>query len=145
MESPESWFEDFGSGQLDGGSATVQLDPTFAGLVDTGDYHVFLTPRGDAGLYLSNQTAGAGSPSASSAPARAAPVRNRAAGGGTSGIRLQLSRTVAKRRDITGARLEHAGEPAGGTAADACQLRACGVAVADWETGFAPGHGGSGH
>jgi hypothetical protein len=30
MQSPENWFEDFGSGQLHDGVATVVLDPTFA-------------------------------------------------------------------------------------------------------------------
>jgi hypothetical protein len=29
IESPKNWFEDFGSAQLVGGLATVQLDPTF--------------------------------------------------------------------------------------------------------------------
>jgi hypothetical protein len=58
VQSPENWFEDFGSGTLANGVATVTLDPTFAQTVNTGvDYHVFLTPEGDSeGLYVSNKT-----------------------------------------------------------------------------------------
>jgi hypothetical protein len=48
MESPESWLEDFGTGQLVNGKATVTLDPDFAAVVQTDTYHVFLTMR-DAG------------------------------------------------------------------------------------------------
>jgi hypothetical protein len=33
MESPESWFEDFGGGQLTSGTATVQFEPSFGSLV----------------------------------------------------------------------------------------------------------------
>jgi hypothetical protein len=43
MESPDSWFEDFGKGQLDCGHAEVTLDPDFAAVVNMDDYHVFLT------------------------------------------------------------------------------------------------------
>jgi hypothetical protein len=43
MESPESWFEDFGTGQLQCGRADVAIDPDFAALVDLTGYHVFLT------------------------------------------------------------------------------------------------------
>jgi hypothetical protein len=46
MESPESWFEDFGKGQLECGEATVQIDPDFAAVVDLEDYQVFLTEYG---------------------------------------------------------------------------------------------------
>jgi hypothetical protein len=58
VQSPENWFEDFGSGALVNGVATVTLDPTFAQTVNTGvDYHVFLTPKGDSeGLYVINET-----------------------------------------------------------------------------------------
>jgi hypothetical protein len=58
VQSPENWFEDFGSGTLANGVATVTLDPTFAQTVNTGvEYHVFLTPKGDSqGLYVSNET-----------------------------------------------------------------------------------------
>ncbi len=58
VESPENWFEDFGSGQLANGSATVALEPTFAQTVNlVAGYHVFLTPNGDSkGLYISKKT-----------------------------------------------------------------------------------------
>jgi hypothetical protein len=59
VESPENWFEDFGSGQLSSGVATVNLEPVFAQTVNLGvDYHVFLTPNGESGgLYVSRKTA----------------------------------------------------------------------------------------
>src|SRR5262249_5163737 len=47
MESPEHWFEDFGTARLKNGRAVVSLDPDFAKVIKRGDYHVFLTPRGD--------------------------------------------------------------------------------------------------
>jgi hypothetical protein len=43
VESPESWFEDFGEGTLACGQAEVRLDPDFAAVVDLAKYHVFLT------------------------------------------------------------------------------------------------------
>jgi hypothetical protein len=59
MQSPENWFEDFGSGSLSNGAVTIKLDPTFAQTVNTGtEYHVFLTPNGDSkGLYVSQKSA----------------------------------------------------------------------------------------
>jgi hypothetical protein len=59
VQSPENWFEDFGSGKLSNGSARVDLDSTFAQTVNTTqEYHVFLTPKGDCkGLYVSNESA----------------------------------------------------------------------------------------
>jgi hypothetical protein len=57
MESPESWFEDFGKGQLACGEATVRIDPDFAALVNVDDYHVFLTEYGErSDLYVADQT-----------------------------------------------------------------------------------------
>jgi hypothetical protein len=45
VESPEVWFEDFGTGQLVNGQATVTIEPTFAQTVNLGEaYHVFVTP-----------------------------------------------------------------------------------------------------
>jgi hypothetical protein len=56
MESPELWFEDFGAGKLKRGRAVVKLDADFAKVIKRGDYHVFLTPRGDCrGLYVRRQ------------------------------------------------------------------------------------------
>jgi hypothetical protein len=46
MESPESWFEDFGIGRLECGRAEVTIDPDFAAVVDLTESHVFLTERG---------------------------------------------------------------------------------------------------
>jgi hypothetical protein len=59
MESPQNWFEDFGSGQLSSGTTRITLDATFTEAVNTGvQYHVFLTPRDECeGLYVSNATA----------------------------------------------------------------------------------------
>jgi hypothetical protein len=59
MESPQNWFEDFGSGQLTGGTARIALDTTFAEEVNTGvSYHVFLTPHEECeGLYVSDESA----------------------------------------------------------------------------------------
>lgn len=59
VQSAENWLEDYGSGQLNHGGVTVNLDPVFADTVNTGvDFHVFLTPGGDCkGLYVTNKTA----------------------------------------------------------------------------------------
>jgi hypothetical protein len=54
MESQACWFEDFGSGIVVKGNATVTIDPLFAATVDSSQYHIFLTPHGDSkGLYVS--------------------------------------------------------------------------------------------
>ena len=60
IESPQNWFEDFGSGQLANGTVTIELEPTFAQTVNTDmNYHVYLTPNGDCkGLYVTAKTAG---------------------------------------------------------------------------------------
>jgi hypothetical protein len=92
VESPESWFEDFGTGKLRRGSAEVKLDRDFAALVRRDDYHVFLTPLGDSqGLYVS----GKGSSS----------FKVREQQGGTSSVAFSY-RVVARRKDIKGRRLE---------------------------------------
>jgi hypothetical protein len=57
MESPESWFEDFGRARLTGGRVQVRLDPDFAALVRTDDFHVFLTAEGETrGLYVADRS-----------------------------------------------------------------------------------------
>jgi hypothetical protein len=57
MESPQNWFEDFSQAMLVDGEATVSIDPIFAQTVNLDEpYHVFLTPRGDCGLYIAAQT-----------------------------------------------------------------------------------------
>jgi len=95
VQSAENWFEDFGSGQLGRGSATISLEPTFAQTVNTGmDYHVFLTPNGDCkGLYVSNKTA--------------AGFEVRELGGGTSNVAFDY-RIVAKRKGYENVRLAEA-------------------------------------
>lgn len=59
MQSPQNWFEDFGTGHLSSGSGEVVLDGAFAQTVNLqSDYHVFLTPGGECrGLYVTNKTA----------------------------------------------------------------------------------------
>jgi hypothetical protein len=59
MQSSEDWIEDFGSGTLSRGVATIQLESRFARTISgQTDYHVFLTPSGDCeGLYIANRTA----------------------------------------------------------------------------------------
>lgn len=59
VESPGVWFEDYGSGRLVSGVATINIDPAYAQTVNTGvQYHVFLTPDGDCeGLYVTARTA----------------------------------------------------------------------------------------
>jgi hypothetical protein len=47
MESPESWFEDFGVGHLVNGKAQVELDPDFAAVVKSDTYHVFISEYED--------------------------------------------------------------------------------------------------
>jgi len=56
MESPENWFEDFGSAKLMNGQIVVALDPIFVDTVNTAEpYHVFLTPNGDCTLYTTQK------------------------------------------------------------------------------------------
>jgi hypothetical protein len=58
MESPELWFEDFGSAKLARGRAVVKIDANFAKVIKRGDYGVFLTPEGDChGLYVRRKSA----------------------------------------------------------------------------------------
>ncbi len=57
VESPQNWFEDFGQATLSAGEAVVSIDPVFAQTVNLDEpYHVFLTPRGQCNLYLSETT-----------------------------------------------------------------------------------------
>jgi len=93
VESPENWFEDFGSGKLKDGTATVELDATFAQTVNTGtEYHVFLTPKGDCkGLYVTHETAGS--------------FEVRELGSGQSNVAFDY-RIVAKRKGLETLRLE---------------------------------------
>jgi len=57
LESPVSYFEDMGTGQVTGGSGSVTLDPMFVSTVSTDDYFVYLTPEGDCrGLYVESKS-----------------------------------------------------------------------------------------
>ncbi len=92
MQSPENWMEDFGSGSLVEGHASISLDPGFAATI-AGDasYHVFITPRGDSkGLYVTSVTASG--------------FEVRESGGGTSSIGFDY-RIVAKRAGYEGQRM----------------------------------------
>jgi len=90
MESPEAWFEDFGTGRLKRGRAAVKLDADFAKVIKRGDYHVFLTPRGDCrGLYVRSQGG--------------VSFEVRELAGGTSSAAFSY-RIVGRRKDIKGHR-----------------------------------------
>ena len=86
MESPEHWFEDFSTAQLKGGRAVVKIDADFAKVIKRGDYHVFLTPKGDCrGLYVRRQGGAA--------------FEVRELQGGTSGVPFSY-RIVGRRKDV---------------------------------------------
>ena len=93
VESPENWYEDFGSGQLQNGVASIELDPTFAQTVSPeAGYHVFVTPNGDCeGLYVAQKT-GTG-------------FEVRELRGGKSSVAFDY-RIVAKRKGLESLRLE---------------------------------------
>lgn len=91
MESPECWFEDFGSARLSHGSASVHLDPEFAQTVHTGEYHVFLQAEGECrGLSVRDKTP--------------AGFVVQELGGGTSSAPFAY-RIVARRKDVSAPRL----------------------------------------
>ncbi len=53
VESPEVWFEDFGSAELVNGQVTLKFEPVFAQTINTTEtYHVFLTPISDEAVLL---------------------------------------------------------------------------------------------
>ncbi|MDH5406260.1 MAG: hypothetical protein OEX80_06955, partial [Candidatus Aminicenantes bacterium] len=85
MESPEIWFEDFGTGKLVNGQAVVPIEKVFAQTanIEMG-YLIFLTPIGECqGLYIAQQDKDA--------------FEVREQGGGTSNNSFYY-RIVAKRR-----------------------------------------------
>ena len=100
VESPENWFEDFGTAQLREGAAEVLLEPGFLQTVDTAaDYHVFLTPKGDChGLYVATTTS--------------AGFEVRELGGGNASIAFDY-RIVAHRRGFENVRLQDVHLPQG--------------------------------
>lgn len=106
MEGPESWFEDVGRGQLQGGRVEIKLDADFAALVTADDYHVFLQPEGPTALYVSQRTATGfevreveeGGRSAPSLPGQERAVRPV-----TAASTVSFSyRVLAQRRDLVG-------------------------------------------
>jgi hypothetical protein len=92
IHTPESWFEDAGSGQLSGGEAVVNIESVFGETINTGvEYHVFLTPNGDCkGLYVAQKSAGS--------------FVVKESGGGTSNIAFDY-RIMAKRKGFEQVRL----------------------------------------
>jgi hypothetical protein len=91
LESPDSWFEDFGRAEVVQGHARVELDGDFAALIDADDYHVYLTAEGDSnGLYVSSRTP------------REFEVREQ--GNGASKLPFSY-RVVARRKDVQSERL----------------------------------------
>jgi hypothetical protein len=100
VESPEAWFEDFGTGTLVNGKATVKLDPQFAQHIHTDQYHVFISEDGDHnGLHTTAKNTSGFTVEASSLLAKAAGVNAAQAQGSFSW------RVVAKRNDIKGERM----------------------------------------
>jgi hypothetical protein len=100
MESPDSWFEDFGKATLACGRAEVTIDPDFAAIVDLTDYHVFLTGYDiDHPLRVTDQTANGFTVEAPRGTAAAVTTDRELAG------RFSW-RIVAKRKDIDARRLE---------------------------------------
>jgi hypothetical protein len=98
VESPECWFEDFGSATLIGGSARVTIESLFAATVQTNQYHVFLTPLGQcAGLCVSAMDAAGFT------------VQELHAGQSTVAFSYRL---VARRKDVTAPRLAQVTLPA---------------------------------
>jgi hypothetical protein len=92
IHTPESWFEDAGSGQLSSGEAVVNIESVFGETINTGvEYHVFLTPNGDCkGLYVAQKSAGS--------------FVVKELGGGTSNIAFDY-RIMAKRKGFEQVRL----------------------------------------
>jgi len=92
VESPESWFEDFGFAKLVRGRKRVAIKRDFAQFIHPREYYVFLTPEGDSnGLYVTKKSA-----------AGFEVVEQQ---GGRSNTRFSY-RIVAKRRDLRSRRLE---------------------------------------
>jgi hypothetical protein len=86
MESPELWFEDFGTAKLKRGRAVINLDADFGKVIKRGEYRVFLTPEGDCrGLYVRRKSA--------------ASFEVRELAGGTSSVAFSY-RIVGRRKDI---------------------------------------------
>jgi hypothetical protein len=92
VESPENWFEDFGTSQLHHGVVRVTIESVFGETVSPDlSYHVFLTPDGNCrGLYVAKRTASG--------------FEVRELGGGRSNVAFDY-RIVAKRKGFEKLRL----------------------------------------
>lgn len=91
VESPESWFEDFGEAALINGTCTVKLDADFMSVVKNDHYHVFISAYGDtSGLFVSKRSK--------------LEFEVQEHGNGKSHVRFSY-RIVAKRKDVEGNRL----------------------------------------
>jgi hypothetical protein len=91
IESPESWFEDFGTARLAKGRARVTIEARFAQSIRRDEYHVFVTPEGDSnGLYVAQKGRNA--------------FEVREQRGGRSSIEFSY-RIVARRADVPRSRL----------------------------------------
>lgn len=110
VESPESWFEDFGKGQLADGVADVRFDPDFAAIVRLDEYHVFVTAHSDHdGLHVADHR-----PDGFTVRAR----------GGSSCASFSW-RVVARRRDVDGPRLAAVAIPAAPSTSRSRQSTGC--------------------
>jgi hypothetical protein len=56
-ESASETLEDVGTGRMIGGVANVPIDRAFGSTIDRSAYHIFLTPKGDASLYVAQENA----------------------------------------------------------------------------------------
>ncbi len=101
VEAPEPWFEDFGEGTINGGKATVTLDPLFASTIDTSTLHAFFVSHdANHALHLGGKsTTGFTVEAQPSAVALAAGKRQGDLGG------TFTWRVVGKRKDVSGERL----------------------------------------
>ncbi len=102
VESPESYFEDFGETLLHGASVSVELDPDFAALVQRNSYQVFLTSYGPEALYVRARRADSFEIARVAPPGKATPRR----------IRVGY-RVVARRANVKQARRPTIDAPAG--------------------------------
>jgi len=97
VESPQNWFEDFGQATLTAGEVVVAIEPIFAQTVNLDKtYHIFLTPRGDCGLYVAEHTESS--------------FTVRGLNGATCDITFDY-RIIAPRRDYEDLRLKPAQDP----------------------------------
>jgi hypothetical protein len=54
-ETASATLEDVGTGHMAGGVAAVTIDRAFGSTIDRAAYHIFLTPKGDASLYVAEE------------------------------------------------------------------------------------------